>query len=542
MKCTIESLEQTVANLSESDHTKCNQHMFDQFNGAAVVSETFSASDLIADQFQSYNSQLLVKYPVLNFLLQMLFSINYMTKSKSKSTSSQWKTWSSLYNSFILEVVLRSKNAKATFWTPILLALICTYGNVSESVWDVLRRLRIICSQAKIEKWIRLQESNQVADDKVLLFSFDNCDFFRHVANIRSDHRSTMIHVCTQLVAELSDPLDIAIADIWSPIGKTKLVNYLHCDYDFANQIANSSYTCVSHISKQFWLKFAPVEGPSNSKKSNFTILDPLTSCNTATYSAVARVLDCFWIQHMAESERTFTFVSVDQACFARVWGLKKQFPAKYSWVIPVPGEWHWSWHILQGIYKIWGTSVFLPLSRTLNYTTLDVTARNFHFAEDFLQLVTLAVIRLMSELMTTHVNQTPTAILTLYVGNSQVYELIYMLIYYLCPYWVTRSALKSGNHEVINNMWRYWLHLFIATKKTNYTQLTIRFMWCMQSLHPQIVDIYNTNRVFSFSGEDNTGIPYDGVNELVSSQTLAQIHQTQHSNNCSRSTGMLRA
>ena len=44
----------------------------------------------------------------------------------------------------------------------------------------------------------------------------------------------------------------------------------------------------------------------------------------------------------MALSERTFSFVSVDQACFARVWGLKKQFPGKYSWIIPVPGEWHW--------------------------------------------------------------------------------------------------------------------------------------------------------------------------------------------------------
>ena len=199
----------------------------------------------------------------------------------------------------------------------------------------------------------------------------------------------------------------------------------------------------------------------------------------------VTRVLDSFWNQHIALSERIFSFVSVDQACFARVWGLKKLFPGKYSWIIPVPGEWHWTWHILQGIYRVWGTSMFLPLSCTLNYSTLDVTARNFHFAEDFLQLVTLAVIRIMSELMSFHANCTPVQILAIYAKNLHVYELIHLLIYYLCPYWMTRSAIKSRNSTMINNMWRYWLHLFIATGKTNYTQLTIRFLWCMHKFAP---------------------------------------------------------
>lgn len=37
-----------------------------------------------------------------------------------------------------------------------------------------------------------------------------------------------------------------------------------------------------------------------------------------------------------------------------------------------------------------------------------------------------------------------------------------------------------------------------------------------MESLSPAVRDIYNQYRVFSFSGEPGTGIPWDGVMELV--------------------------
>ena len=251
-------------------------------------------------------------------------------------------------------------------------------------------------------------------------------------------------------------------------------------------------------------------------KKSKFIILTPTIPSNVATYSAVEAVLENFWETHIALLERMFAFVSVNQACFALVWGLKKQFPRKFSWVIPVPGEWHWNWHILQAIYKIWGTYLLLPLSHVLNYSNLDLKAQNFHFAEDFLQMVTLALLSFTQKLMLHHAISKATDLITLYTENAQVFELLYLFVYYLCPYWITRSAVKSGNHVVINDMWRYWLHLFIAAQKTKYTQLTIWFLWIMKSLHPNISKIYDKHQVFSFSGNVNSGIPYDGVNELV--------------------------
>ena len=216
----IDELTQKCANLEQYIQTHCDNHIIKSFNGSVVKSEEFSASHLILNNFESYFTSLLHKYPVLNFVVEILLSITHVRKVNSKSTSSQWLQWAALYKSFILEVVLRSKHSKSTFRTPMLLALICTYGNVSEPVWNVLRTLCIICSRAKLQSWMKEQPLPPISDDNVLLFSFDNCDFYKHVTNVRSNHRNTMVHIATQLVADFGAPLSIAVSDIWHPVQK----------------------------------------------------------------------------------------------------------------------------------------------------------------------------------------------------------------------------------------------------------------------------------------------------------------------------------
>jgi hypothetical protein len=132
------------------------------------------------------------------------------------------------------------------------------------------------------------------------------------------------------------------------------------------------------------------------------------------------------------------------------------------------------------------------------------------------LEKVTLALEEFMQELQVRHPDLNAVEILSHYKECEPVYELVYMYIWHICPYWYTRSALKIGSSRKVNSMWRYWLHLFIASKKTNYAIMSIRFLWMIKHLHPFIMQIINTYRVFSFSGEPNTGIPLDGVNELV--------------------------
>jgi len=94
---------------------------------------------------------------------------------------------------------------------------------------------------------------------------------------------------------------------------------------------------------------------------------------------------------------------------------------------------------------------------------------------------------------------------------------MVYACYYYFIPYWITRSALKWNKVDDMKGMWRWWIHLFIATGKKNYVVLSLRFLWIMESLNSDVKAIYDKYKVFSFSGEPGTGIAWDGVVELVS-------------------------
>ena len=67
-----------------------------------------------------------------------------------------------------------------------------------------------------------------------------------------------------------------------------------------------------------------------------------------------------------------------------------------------------------------------------------------------------------------------------------------------------------------MESWWRYWIHLFLAAKKHQYASMSIKFLWVLKKMHPAIRAIYDQYRVFSFTGNEGTGIPADGVNELV--------------------------
>lgn len=78
------------------------------------------------------------------------------------------------------------------------------------------------------------------------------------------------------------------------------------------------------------------------------------------------------------------------------------------------------------------------PLSQVLGYSTLDVDCANFHYGEDFLEMVTLAIAKLFKELVIKFATGEATTIMHRVKRYSPLYELLYMYIWHLCPYWHT--------------------------------------------------------------------------------------------------------
>ena len=196
------------------------------------------------------------------------------------------------------------------------------------------------------------------------------------------------------------------------------------------------------------------------------------------------------------------------------------QDPVKYNWMIPVPGEWHWTWHIIKGIYRMFYTTVLKPFSVILGFSSLDDEAVNFHYAEDFLEMVTIAIQKWIDSCLQNYSRHNNNFTITEWLHsirrNKPAYELAYACIHYFIPYWETRAAIKANCAQDMDVWWRYWIHLFMATGKTNYSVMSIRFLWELKALHPTVRELYDQYRVVSLSGEKNSGIALDHMNEMV--------------------------
>ena len=192
------------------------------------------------------------------------------------------------------------------------------------------------------------------------------------------------------------------------------------------------------------------------------------------------------------------------------------EHPAKYKWVIPIPGDWHWQWHILKGIYKIFGNYIIAPFATKLKYKSVDLECKNFHYGEDLLQIIILSILKWIRSSMIKLNKQNPLMWLHRIKPNSNAYELAYACIWYFVPYWITRSAIKFGSNNT-KELWHYWLHLFLCAGKHNYTRMTIWYLWILKSLNREVKLIFDSIHIFSFTGNEGTGMAINGFNELIS-------------------------
>lgn len=271
-------------------------------------------------------------------------------------------------------------------------------------------------------------------------------------------------------------------------------------------------FMCVKII----YYRFLFDQSISNVVKSDFTILKPMFHLQTLTYEDIQTVIDKFKEKFLTDTTRQYAVVSGDFQVWSKLWFLRARHPDEYKWVIPIPGEWHYEWHVLQGIYRMYYHSLLLPFSKVLNFSSLDPAAKNFHYAEDFLQMITIAIWSWIDACLKNHPRLTVMQWLHKIRRNKNAYELAYACIHYFIPYWVLRSAIKWNRHKDVQLMWRYWIHLFIATNKYNYVGMSIRFLFIMRSLHPQVRALINKHRVMSYTGDPGTGIPLDGLIEMV--------------------------
>lgn len=319
-----------------------------------------------------------------------------------------------------------------------------------------------------------------------------------------------------RIMSEVPRRVTIPAALLWQRVDRVDFGHWIQSNADEVMKFAQDNWEAFSARPKDKPLRFMYQGHESNVDKSNITFMKPLFNLQTLTNEDVQTAVDRFYRDYMEGSDRVCAIISGDFQVWIKLWKLHLNNPTKYNWLIPVPGEWHWTWHILQALFKMFYRTIFAPFAKHLGFKKLDEKAKVFHYAEDLLEMVTNAICTWIERSMANVEDMNAVEWLHSIRKNHPGYKLAYACIHYFIPYWSVCSALKWNKSQDMLLWWRHFTHLFFAAGKTNYTMMSVRFLWELHSLNPEVREIYDQHRVLSFSSEEGTGIPFDGVIELV--------------------------
>ena len=93
---------------------------------------------------------------------------------------------------------------------------------------------------------------------------------------------------------------------------------------------------------------YRPYEG-----ESKLVYKQPIMDISTAAYEDVDKILERIE-EELIEGKGMKAVLCVgDQQTFSRMWHLKLHDPAKYFWVIPCSGDFHYQFHVASGINRV---------------------------------------------------------------------------------------------------------------------------------------------------------------------------------------------
>ena len=160
-------------------------------------------------KFKQYLQKLLSLFSVVSIILEIFISKSYNRKYKAYKTDSKWLLWSDFYKSWIIDTFFRSRVPKSMRNTTLLISAMMLLGNIPESCWRILQRLKVVSCKKTIEKWMRSHPKEVQSSDSILFFVLNNCNFRLNVTNVRSNHKSSYLNIINQCVVEVPNILDV---------------------------------------------------------------------------------------------------------------------------------------------------------------------------------------------------------------------------------------------------------------------------------------------------------------------------------------------
>jgi hypothetical protein len=427
---------------------KCNALSSKQLHGYKLKwgdlgdssSDYCHPSELRMNMFQTYVEKIKKLAPFLTVLINLFVSTSAKRKAQATDTNPKWKIWAFFFQAWLLDMFCRSRMPKQVRRTTLLVSAYMLLCNISDPAWRFLQRLRIVISKEAVEKWIQAHKKKVRSETSVLFYVFDNCNFWLNVTKVRSDHRTSYLNIINHFIVELPVSLKIKAKRLWQNVDRKLFGEWLSSSND-------DSLGWTQYVWKKFRgkphnkpLKHVYAKTKNRLYKSDYTILPPVVDRETLSYKDIKAVVKDFAAKYIISGLRNFAFVVGDQQVWIKLYKLRLSKAKKYNWLIPIPGGWHWTWHILKGIFLVYYSFVLLPFSKMLGYKSLDESVANFHYSEDFLEIVTIAIFMWIQKAVENAPgNPTITEWLHSIKKNRVAYELAYACIHYFISYWLTR-------------------------------------------------------------------------------------------------------
>ena len=321
-----------------------------------VESEHYTPEDLHPQRMRSYYDELLRTYPNLKALLRPLFSKYFIDKEKTRATNSRWMACAGLYRAHVADTILRSKNSKAVLRTHMATGVYCYQNRCPESIWLYLQRLKLVPSRQRVDKYLKSLPPPVFSPEKFRFAHYDNCDIYLHVTHKRTTHASEYLHLVSRLVFEVSRQIAVTPETMFKPYNGEEMKNFMRfLLMDFRDQckiVKTASYIITK--AKDFGLlKLTLKDNVFTIDNVELTVLSVEVDRQTISYEDNRAIVRKLWEEIGIPYDQAIGIFGGDWQTFTRMWDMRIKDPILFRFLLPFPGEWHWNWHILKGIFKI---------------------------------------------------------------------------------------------------------------------------------------------------------------------------------------------
>ncbi|CAB1112218.1 unnamed protein product [Ectocarpus sp. CCAP 1310/34] len=242
-------------------------------------------------------------------------------------------------------------------------------------------------------------------------------------------------------------------------------------------------------------------------------------------------------LQHVihigAEGGRGRAVVAGDQETFTLVHKAKKQFGAKYDWVLPWIGDWHLLEHTLDVLFRKWGGGCIIPLAKAADAYTKKLESKNYHkryFA--FRRILEALWGACVGEIKSQHSTDGPVGAeellgrLVQYRGSTKhktFGQWAELLLDDGMAYLAVYISIRVGDFDLREAAIRQIAPLFLGYKKKLYHALTIQHLADIVNLRPSEREFLRGMFSLSLAGNPGKNVGLDEIQEMTMNKEIKQ-------------------